>query len=265
MKKYIVPVKNIGKDYFYQIYSCDEEIKKNTKVVVESSLGLVLGYAVSDAVEGETKNLNGINRIADIRDEQYAQKNSEEALLAEKDCKDIVARLKLDMNILFAEYSLDRSKLLFVYTAEERVDFRGLLKEITMIYRSRIELRQIGTRDRAKIIGGVGICGMPLCCNSFLNEFDGVSINMAKNQMLTLNIQKLSGHCGKLICCLKYEDKLYSEIKEQLPKLGIKVNYQNKEYRLTSYNILSRIGRLENDEETINVSLDVIKNLKNEK
>jgi cell fate regulator YaaT (PSP1 superfamily) len=150
------------------------------------------------------------------------------------------------MHLVSAEYTLDRSKLIFSYLAEERVDFRELLKILASYFHTRIELRQIGSRDKAKMIGGIGICGLPLCCSTFLNEFDNISINRAKNQLLTLNIPKLSGHCGKLICCLKYEDDAYTDLKKDFPKVGIRVKYDGEVYRIAAMNVLTRIIKLEN-------------------
>jgi cell fate regulator YaaT (PSP1 superfamily) len=160
------------------------------------------------------------------------------------------------MNLISAEYTLDRSKVIFVYVADERVDFRDLLKELAQVLKCRIELRQIGPRDKAKIIGGLGPCGMETCCSRFLNDFDVVSINMAKNQLLALNIQKLSGQCGKLMCCLKYEDGNYKQLRKGCPKLNEQIDYNNKRFRVTSMNLLTRQAKLENREETLFLDFD---------
>ncbi len=125
----------------------------------------------------------------------------------------------------------------------------------------RIELRQIGTRDKAKLVGGIGICGLPLCCSSFLNEFDGISISRAKNQLLSLNIPKLSGHCGKLICCLKYEDDAYTELRKDFPKVGLRLMYEGEQYRITSMNVLTRIVKLENPNNVHFLPLEEVKKL----
>ena len=167
-------------------------------------------------------------------------------------------KLNLNMKLLSAEYTLDQSKLTVSYLADDRVDFRELLKVLASLYHCRIELRQIGPRDKAKMVGGIGICGLPLCCSTFLNEFDGISITMAKNQMLALNIPKLSGHCGKLICCLKYEDDVYSLEKTNLPKVGMRVNYQDQLYRISAINILTKMIKLENTENVVTVPLSEI-------
>jgi cell fate regulator YaaT (PSP1 superfamily) len=153
------------------------------------------------------------------------------------------------MNLISAEYTLDRSKIIFVYVADERVDFRELLKDLAGQLKCRIELKQIGPRDKAKMIGGIGPCGMETCCSKFLNNFDVVSINMAKNQLLALNISKLSGQCGKLMCCLKYEDENYKEMRKTCPKLNEQIDYNGKRFRVTSMNVITQIAKIENREE----------------
>lgn len=252
-------------------FSCDEDIKNNDYVVVETIRGLELGQVVKDVERIEDVNikfpLKPILRKGSEEDIKQFEKNAEDAKEAFKLCEDCVNSLKLDMRLLSAEYTLDHSKINIVYVSDARVDFRELLKELASKLKCRIELRQIGTRDRAKAIGGLGICGLPLCCNNFLGEFDGISINMAKNQYLALNIQKLSGHCGKLLCCLKYEDDLYSEARKGLPKINSKLKYKDEIYRVASINVLSKEARLDNESGSINVTLDelVAINKKNRK
>ena len=160
------------------------------------------------------------------------------------------------MNLISCEYTLDKSKVLFSYLADDRVDFRELLKVLASKLHTRIELRQIGSRDKAKMIGGLGVCGLPLCCSTFLNEFDGISINRAKNQMLAINIPKLSGQCGKLICCLKYEDDAYTEERRNFPDLGSRLFIDKVEYTVTSVNILSRIVKIENQDDVKFIPLE---------
>ena len=163
---------------------------------------------------------------ADLELYAYNETKAEKSL---EICKDIVKEYDLDMHLVSCEYTLDASKVIFMYTSDVRVDFRELLKELATVFRCRIELRQIGPRDKAKVIGGMGTCGLPLCCTSLLGEFNGVSINMAKNQMLAINIEKISGACGRLMCCLKYEDEVYTIEKQRFPKIGSKVRYEDKE------------------------------------
>ena len=139
------------------------------------------------------------------------------------------------------------SKIIFFFTAEGRVDFRELVKDLATVFRTRIELRQIGVRDEAKMLGGIGFCGRPLCCYSFLGEFAPVSIKMAKEQNLSLNPSKISGICGRLLCCLKYEDDIYTSEKKRFPKIGSKVNYEGHLYKVTSINILNDSVKIEGD------------------
>lgn len=190
---------------------------------------------------------------ADLAVYQY---NIEQAKTALDITRREVARLGLQMNLLEAKYSLDGSKITITYTADGRVDFRELLKALAPQLHCRIELRQIAPRDKAKLIGGIGTCGLPLCCNTFLNEFDGIAISRAKNQMLTLNIPKLSGHCGKLMCCLLYEDDMYTEAKKHFPTIGTHVIYDGHDYAVTGLNVLSNTVKLENPLTVKTIPLD---------
>ena len=153
------------------------------------------------------------------------------------------------MTLVSCEYTLDKSKVIFSYVADARVDFRELLKVLAVKLHTRIELRQIGPRDKSKLVGGIGSCGLTLCCSTFLNEFDGISIQRAKNQMLAINIPKLSGHCGKLICCLKYEDDAYLEARKTFPDLGTKVFIDKVEYTVTNINVISNVIKVENPDD----------------
>lgn len=253
-----------NRPYFFHTENAD--IKNGTDVVVETVRGLELGHIVAgskDIKEFEEFKapLKSVVRIATEEDKKAYQSNLVAAEKAFDICKKLVADLKLDMRLLKAEYTLDATKIIIIYVSDNRVDFRELLKELAAKLKCRIELRQIGTRDRSKIVGGIGVCGLPLCCNSFLGEFDGISINMAKNQFLALNIQKLSGHCGKLICCLKYEDDQYTELRKGLPKVGFRLRYDNQQFKITSINILTRQVRLENAEAIIALPLDDVMKL----
>ncbi len=258
--KYYVSIrfKNTKKAYSF---GCDESmaVHYGDEVVVETARGMELGKVISDVREiiaPLSIPLKPILRVATEKDIEDARINEELAKDALIKCQECVTRLKLDMNLISSEYTLDRAKIIFVYVADERVDFRELLKELAAIFKCRIELRQIGPRDKAKIVGGIGPCGNETCCSRFLSDFDVVSINMAKNQLLALNIQKLSGQCGKLMCCLKYEDDLYKELKEGLPKMNSQVEYEGKIYRITSMNVINRIVKLENKETSLFLSFD---------
>lgn len=229
------------------------EYKVGDQVVVETIRGLELGTIVKES-EMFIANTNGMEikpivRKATQKDLETVERNTEKAKGALEICARYIKELNLDMNLIDAEYTLDCSKIIFVYVADERVDFRELLKALASEFKCRIELRQIGPRNKSKIVGGLGMCGMETCCSRFLNDFDVVSINMAKNQLLALNIQKLSGQCGKLMCCLKYEDAQYKKLREGLPKLNSQIEYKGKKYRVTSMNVLLQQAKIENRED----------------
>ena len=237
-----------------------ENIHIDDKVVVETNRGVELGVCVSELSDThnlqEGMEIKPILRKASYFDIKNFERNRKDAKSAMAICQREADKLKLQMNVISAEYTLDRAKITFIYVADDRVDFRELLKVLAAIFKCRIDLRQIGARDKAKMIGGIGSCGRELCCRGFINSFDMVSINMAKNQGLALNIAKLSGHCGKLMCCLKYEDEIYSSIKSKLPKLNAQVTYNKEQYRFTGVNVLTGICHLENPNSSLNVTID---------
>lgn len=246
-----VKFSNTPRAYFFG--TKEDDYKVGDFVVVETVRGLELG---SIAIEPISINkyssdlyLKPILRKATDVDIQLDETNRKDAVYAMSVCQTEVEKLNLDMNLISCEYTLDKAKVLFSYLADERVDFRELLKALAARLHTRIELRQIGTRDKAKMIGGLGVCGLPLCCSTFLNEFDGISISRAKNQMLAINIPKLSGQCGKLICCLKYEDDAYSEQKKDFPELGSRYVIDDIKYTVTSINILSREVKIESEDD----------------
>lgn len=246
-----VSFKESKKIYTFGTDSTD--IKVGDVVVVETIRGLEMGTIVKEC-ETFIANANGMEikpivRKATQKDLDIVAKNLEKAKAALHVCAEHIRRLGLDMNLIEAEYTLDCSKIIFVYVADERVDFRELLKELAGEFKCRIELRQIGPRNKSKIVGGLGMCGMETCCSRFLNDFDVVSINMAKNQLLALNIQKLSGQCGKLMCCLKYEDSQYKKLREGLPKINSQIEYKGQRYRVTSLNVLLKQAKIENKED----------------
>ena len=253
-----VRFKNVGKVYFF---STDLELEKKDKVVVETIRGLELGEIVTDLKPMETltleTELKPILRKATDEDVDNFNKNIDKAKESFEICKDIIKKHKIN--------TLDATKVIFMYVSDDRVDFRELLKELASVFKCRIELRQIGPRDKAKLVGGLGSCGLPLCCSSFLGEFDGVSINMAKNQMLAINIDKISGACGRLMCCLKFEDDIYTQEKKRFPKIGAKIIYEDKQYKVTGINILSDTVKIEGEGQVLFVDLkDVKKDVKNE-
>lgn len=246
-----VKFSNTPRAYFFGIKNL--ELKLDDKVVVETVRGIELGSVAIEPISIE-KYSNGlllkpVLRKATDTDIKLAEINQKDAVFALDICETEVKKLNLDMNLISCEYTLDKSKVLFSYLADDRVDFRELLKVLASKLHTRIELRQIGSRDKAKMIGGLGSCGLPLCCSTFLNEFDGISINRAKNQMLAINIPKLSGQCGKLICCLKYEDDCYTEERAKYPELGSRYFIDKVEYTVTSVNILSSVVKIENEDD----------------
>ena len=249
---------NKGKRHYYTL---DNNLKIGDKVVVETPLGIEIGTIsgplIKESESNHSENTLTIIRTATEEDLTTYENNKIDILSSIKIFNEGVTKLNLDMRLVNALYTLDKSKILFSYVSEDRVDFRELLKDLSVNLKCRIELKQIGARDRSKSVGGIGICGLPLCCSSFLNEFEGISINMAKNQYLALNIQKLSGQCNKLLCCLKYEDSDYTKLKEGVPKIGLKFNYQGKLCKVASLNLLSSVARIESEDKEIIVNLSV--------
>lgn len=232
MKKIVgVRFKKPGKIYFFDPQ--DIEIKMGDKVIVETSMGEEFGEVVVSKRElpdeKVTNPLKKVIRIAtkqDIKNMEMYKKKEPEAL---KICEEKIKKHKLDMNLTDVEYKFDGSKILFYFTADGRIDFRELVKELASIFKTRIELRQIGVRDEVRRIGGNGVCGRELCCCSFLGNFETVSIKMAKEQNISLNPSKISGNCGRLMCCLKYEQDAYEEKLKRLPKVGAIVKTQEGE------------------------------------
>lgn len=251
---------NVGKSYYF---STHYDLVKGDKVVVETIRGLEVGECVSDLKDLSEFNLDAelkkVLRKANRADLDLYEFNKVKAIKSLEVCKEIVKSFDLDMHLISCEYTLDASKVIFMYTSETRVDFRELLKALASVFKCRIELRQIGPRDKSKIVGGLGSCGLPLCCSSFLGEFDGVSINMAKNQMLAINIEKISGACGRLLCCLKFEDDIYTQEKKRFPKIGSKVKYDNKIVKVVGLHILSDLVKIDYDSNISFVPLNEIK------
>ena len=257
---HFVGVKFLNTPRAYFFGAKDLELKLDDKVIVETVRGIELGTIAIEPMSID-KYSNGlllkpVLRKATDTDIKLADINAKDAQFALEICEAEVKKLNLDMNLISCEYTLDKSKVLFSYLADDRVDFRELLKVLAAKLHTRIELRQIGSRDKAKMIGGLGSCGLPLCCSTFLNEFDGISINRAKNQMLAINVPKLSGQCGKLICCLKYEDDCYTEERKKYPDLGSRFFIDKVEYTVTNINILSGMVKIENEDDLKFMSLE---------
>ena len=238
----------------------DLDIAVGDKVVVDTTHGPELGEVCFEPIGinnyRSILELKPILRKATDVDIKLHEINLKDAKFALDICKNEVKNLNMDMTLISCEYTLDKSKVIFSYVADERVDFRELLKVLASKLRTRIELRQIGSRDKSKLVGGIGMCGLKLCCATFLNEFDGISINRAKNQMLAINIPKLSGHCGKLLCCLKYEDDIYTEEKKDFPPIGYKVFIDKTEYEVTAINVVSRMVKIDNPDDSKFLTLE---------
>ena len=217
-----VRFRTAGKIYFFSPGKL--EIKTGDKVIVETARGVEFGSVVTGPKEVEddkiTQPLKSVIRLATEDDKKKEEKNKEKEKEAFKICLDKIHKHGLEMKLIDAEYTFDNNKVLFYFTADGRIDFRQLVKDLAAIFKTRIELRQIGVRDETKILGGIGICGRPLCCASYLSEFIPVSIKMAKEQNLSLNPTKISGVCGRLMCCLKYEEDTYEELNGRLPNIG---------------------------------------------
>ncbi|MBE6115326.1 MAG: stage 0 sporulation protein [Erysipelotrichaceae bacterium] len=261
--KYIVSIKFSSSKKAYNFGTNDDTYQYGDKVVVETVRGMELGEIISDLRGASTYTSNlalkPVIRKANQHDLDNHERNKKDTVEATRQCQKCIDELGLEMYLISTEYTLDRSKIIFSYVADDRVDFRELLKKLAAIFKCRIELRQIGARDKAKIVGGLGTCGMETCCSRFLDDFDIVSINMAKNQLLALNTQKLSGQCGKLMCCLKYEDENYKCMRKGLPKLNAAVEYEGQRYRITSMNLLNNTAHIANRENAVDMSIDELK------
>ena len=217
-----VRFRTAGKIYFFAPGKFD--IKKGNHVIVETARGVEFGTVVSEPCEIEDSKviqpLKSVLRIATQEDCETEVKNREKEKEAFRVCLEKIKKHELDMKLIDAEYTFDNNKVLFYFTADGRIDFRELVKDLAAVFKTRIELRQIGVRDETKIVGGIGICGRALCCHSYLAEFAPVSIKMAKEQNLSLNPTKISGVCGRLMCCLKNEEDTYEELNRRLPNVG---------------------------------------------
>ncbi|MCR5669506.1 MAG: stage 0 sporulation family protein [Butyrivibrio sp.] len=199
-------------------------IQKGDHVIVETARGVEYGTVVSDPMDVEddkvVKPLKTVLRTASTKDDEQERSNKDKEKEAFKVCLEKIRKHNLDMKLIDAEYTFDNNKILFYFTADGRIDFRELVKDLAAVFKTRIELRQIGVRDETKIIGGYGSCGRPLCCHSYLSDFVPVSIKMAKEQSLSLNPTKISGVCGRLMCCLKNEEEVYEELNRKMPGVG---------------------------------------------
>lgn len=242
MKACKVQFKKLGKKYHFSCEGLD--LRDKTAVVVNTIRGMELGF-----VSGEVFEINDKDALAELKEvvrratkediRKYEANKNDELEIVER-TKKLVIKENLEMKVLGAEYTLDRSKLIVYFEAEERVDFRGLVKDLAEAYKTRIELRQVGSRDGAKFFGGIGPCGLIVCCQTFLVEFENVSVKMAKNQNLSLNPVKISGNCGKLLCCINYENDIYTELRKNAPDVGDYVETENGRAKVLSSDVLNR-------------------------
>ncbi|CAG7656273.1 stage 0 sporulation family protein [Paenibacillus allorhizosphaerae] len=242
-----VRFKKAGKIYYFD--PSDLPVDKDSSVIVETARGVEYGKVViGRRTVGEADvvlPLKKVIRIADTQDAQLVEDNKQAAKNAFAICQEKIRDHQLRMKLVDVEYTFDRNKIIFYFTAEGRVDFRELVKDLASIFRTRIELRQIGVRDEAKMLGGIGPCGRILCCSSFLGDFEPVSIKMAKDQNLSLNPTKISGLCGRLMCCLKYEHDNYESAKDDLPRVGCEVITSFGNGRLISLNVNERTAKVQ--------------------
>lgn len=242
-----VRFKKAGKIYYFD--PIDLPVDKDCSVIVETARGIEYGKVVIGKRTVQEADvvlpLKKVIRIADLTDAQLVEDNKRAAKNAFAICQDKIRDHQLKMKLVDVEYTFDRNKIIFYFTAEGRVDFRELVKDLAGVFRTRIELRQIGVRDEAKMLGGIGPCGRILCCSSFLGDFEPVSIKMAKDQNLSLNPTKISGLCGRLMCCLKYEHDNYESAKEDLPRVGSEVITSLGNGRVVALNINERTVKVQ--------------------
>ena len=242
-----VRFRNAGKIYYFEPGKLD--IHAGMHVIVETARGVEMGTVMTEpkgvSEEEVIQPLKPVIRIATEADEKTVAKNREKEKDAFRICLEKIAKHKLDMKLVEAEYTFDNNKLLFYFTADGRIDFRELVKDLAAVFRTRIELRQIGVRDETKIMGGIGICGRALCCNTYLSEFAPVSIKMAKEQNLSLNPTKISGVCGRLMCCLKNEEETYEYLTRRLPGIGDRVTtVDGLKGEVSSVNVLRQMVKV---------------------
>lgn len=238
----VVGIKFINSNRVYYFSTNNLKLKNKDKVIVETEKGMQFGVVVNDPIELPEEKLvlplKNVVRIANQNDLKQQTENEKKGQKALQDAKKIAEKLGLEMSFIDASFTFDKKQLIFNFLADERIDFRELAKKLAAIYKTRIELRQVGIRDKAKEIGGIGPCGRFLCCSTFLTDFNSVSINMAKNQYIALNPTKINGICGRLLCCLNYEDKQYKEMKKDYPPIGTIIKTDELQGKVVSHNLL---------------------------
>lgn len=244
-----VRFRTAGKIYYFD--PLNFQVKRGDHVIVETARGVEYGTVVGSPREVEddkvVQPLKPVLRVATERDDEQEAGNKAKEKEAFKICQEKIRKHGLEMKLIDAEYTFDNNKVLFYFTADGRVDFRELVKDLAGVFRTRIELRQIGVRDESKMVGGFGICGRPFCCNSFLGDFQPVSIKMAKEQGLSLNPVKISGTCGRLMCCLKYEQEAYEHLLRHTPKIGAIVETREGRGTVVDNNLLTGMLKIRLD------------------
>lgn len=249
----VIGVRFNDDDKLYYVKSEIEDILLtgiNVIVSVETGLKFAIVCSILDEDIAENCLAGDVLRIANEADEKVNSKNIIDQKKALDKCKSLVSKYKLNMKPIKAEFTFDRTQLLVNFFSEERVDFRELAKQMASIYKTRIEFRQVGIRDKARIIGGIGPCGRKLCCSAFLHDFDSISISMAKNQMIALNPNKINGVCGRLLCCLNYEDELYKEYRKFIPNVGKKVMIDGKSAKVIQIDLYNQKYIVEFEDKT---------------
>ena len=267
MKAIKVQFKTLGKRYYFGTQGL--KLKNGTPVIVNTIRGVELGHCVGEIfdlkLEELTSELKDVVRIATNEDlKKYNDNKKKEPEIVSK-TKDLAKKHNLELKVLEAEYTLDCSKLIIYFESEGRVDFRELVKDLAEEYHTRIELRQVGSRDGAKVFGGIGPCGLIVCCQTFITEFDNVSVKMAKNQNLSLNPVKISGNCGKLLCCINYENDMYKELRKYAPDVGDIVETSEGDAKVLSCDVLNRnlkVKYLNEDNKSGYLRLDDVKFIK---
>lgn len=242
-----------GRKYYFD--SNNLPLKNKLTVIVETERGLQFGYIVTNIIHKEKKNiifpLKKVIRISTKKDYTQYLNNIKDAENAKKKCIELVTKYNLDMKIIDANYTFERTQLCFNFTSTGRVDFRELTKRLASIYKVRIELRQIGPRDKAKEVGGLGPCGMPLCCSKYLYSFNNITINMAKKQNIALNPSKINGVCNRLLCCLSYEEDTYDKLLKEMPKIGEYIEIDKNKGKVIFVDSISNKFKIETDNHII--------------
>jgi len=253
-----VSFKEAGKIYYFD--PDDIELEKGEYVIVETARGMEFGEIVLGKKEVSEEEivapLKKVTRKATMKDKEKNEKNKEQEKEAFTICLEKITDHNLPMKLIDVEYTFDHNKIIFYFTADGRVDFRELVKDLASVFKTRIELRQIGVRDEAKMLGGIGPCGRQICCSKCLRDFDPISIKMAKKQDLSLNPAKISGLCGRLMCCLKYEADLYDNLRKELPEIGEKVELTIGKGKIIERNLIQKTVKVDFDGEYIEMGID---------